>query len=136
MDSKGSVPVGKVAGVLPKEVPDKGFCLPFIAGVLHEKMLDLGGYAPHVEDAVRRFHALQVNGDDPGIVTEEDIGGSHITVDDDLVVLPHKLLCPTIVLSADGNPQPHPIRCVPSFQLIHDPVEVGAVLVNVHPVPV
>ena len=131
---KGAVPVGEVAGILPEEVPDKGFCQPFVAGVLHEEMLDLGGYPPHVEDPVSRLHPLQVDGDHPGAVTEEDIGGSHVAVDEDLVVLPHKSLFPPPFLQPVEILSLIPSDVSPAFQLIHNPVEVGAVPVNVHPV--
>ena len=97
-------------------------------------MLDLAGHPTYVEDPVSPLHPLQVDGDHPEAITEEDIGGSHVAVDEDLIVLPHKSLLPPPVL------KPVELLCLipsdmsPVFQLIHDPVEVGAVPVEVHPV--
>jgi len=91
---EGAVPVRKMAGILPEEVTDKRLSPSPVAGVLHEEMLDLADHPTYVEHSVSQLHPLQVDGDHPETITEEDIGGSHVAVDKDLIVLPHESLLP------------------------------------------
>lgn len=132
---KGSFAVGEVAGVLPEEVPDEGFRQPLIAGVLHKKMLDLGYHSADVEDPVSDFHPLQVDGDHPETVAEKDISRSHVAVDENLIVLPHKLLPPPLFFKSVEVLGLVPSNIPPVLQLIHNPVEVGAVRIHVSPHP-
>ena len=131
---EGAIPVGEMAGILPEEVADKGLRLQIVASVLHEEMLDLASHPTYVEDPVSQLHPLQVDGDYPEAVTEEDIGGSHVAVDKDLIVLPHESLLPPPVFKPVEFLCLIPSDMSPVFQLVHNPVEVGAVPVEVHPV--
>ncbi len=98
-----------------------------------KKCLISAGHPTQIEDPVGRFHPLQIDHDHPGAVAEEDIGGRYIPVDEDPVVLPHKGLLPPPLLHSVEFLRLIPADVSPVFQLIHDPVEVSAVPVDVHP---
>jgi len=72
IDRKATLPVRKVAGVLPEKCPIKGSASHLLPSVLHEKMLDLGRHRGQIEDPVGRFHPLQVDRDHPEAAAEEE----------------------------------------------------------------
>src|SRR5690349_6334845 len=94
---KTGIPVGKVAGVFPEEVPDKRLCQPSIAGMLQRIMLQFADHPSQIQYPNSQRHPFQVNNEDPEAVAAEDIGGRHIPVDENLAVFPHIWLLPPVI---------------------------------------
>ncbi len=81
-----------MAGILPEEVPDEGLRKLLVASILHEKVLDFAAHPSYVKDSVRPFHSFKIDGDHPEAFSEQDVGGSHVAVDKNLLVRPDKIL--------------------------------------------
>jgi hypothetical protein len=123
-----------MARILPEEVTDKRLRQEMIPRVLHEEMLDLTGHPAYVEDPVGALHPFQVNGNYPEFITEENISGGHITVDENLIVLPHVPFLAPPVFERIELLSFIPPHVPPVLQLAHDAVEICAVPVEVHTV--
>jgi hypothetical protein len=87
---KGALAVGKVTGVLPKEVPDKRLSQCFVSSVLHKEMLQFTSHPSQIKGPIRQFHPFKVDDDNPEPVPEKYIGRRDIAVYKDLLVFPHK----------------------------------------------
>src|SRR5689334_664636 len=94
--------VGKMTAVLPQEMPDERLRVTPVAGVAHERVLELASHPPDVEQPVPALHAFQVNGGDVQSVSEQEVSGSGVAVQPDLAVLPHlRSFPPAIAQSAE-----------------------------------
>ena len=61
----------------------------FVTGCGHEGVLQLPGDPPDVEHAVAPLHAFQVDRGDVHAVAEQEVRRGGVTVQPDLLVLPH-----------------------------------------------
>ncbi len=94
---KSGIAVGKVAGVFPEEVPDEWLRQPSVAGMLQKIMLQFADHPSQIQHPVSQLHPFHVDNDDPGAVSEEDISGGNIAMDENLPVFPHIWLLPPVI---------------------------------------
>ncbi len=53
---------------------------------------------PQVKNTVTCLQVLQVYGYNPRAITKKDVGGSYVTVHENLIVFPHKSFCTPLFL--------------------------------------
>ena len=134
--AKRAVAVGEVAGIFPEEVADKRFGGIFVASALQEKVLEFSGDAPDIKHTIRPLHPFQVDPDDTQPLLKEEVRGGGVTVNEDLLVFPHPgLFAPAVTQPGEL------LDLVPRNELLfgelsHEAVEVGTILVKIHPVAV
>src|SRR5947209_4935808 len=90
--AKCTVTVGKVTGVFPQKVTDKGFGSIFVARDLQEKVLQLSGDTPNIEDTISPLHSFQVYPNHAQSLSKEEVRWSGVSVNQDLLVFPHPWL--------------------------------------------
>ena len=129
---ESGVPVGKVTGIFPQEVPDERFCQPFVICVLDEEMLKFAYHPAEVEDPVRQLHPFKIDNDHPKAVAEKDVGWRDITVNDDLPILPHAALANPIFLELPKLPDFIRSGAPRIMQVFENMVEICAILGKVH----
>ena len=119
-----------------QKVPDKRLGGVLVPAGLEEIMLQLSGNPSQIEGAVGALHPFQVDRDHAEIASEKQIAGSGIAVHEHLVILPHtRLFAPAVA-------QPGQFVHIPvagyliRLQLSDDPVQIGAVLIEVDALPV
>src|SRR5450755_83016 len=134
--AKSTLAVGEVTGIFPEEVTDKRFGGIFVARALQEKVLEFSGDAPDIKHTIRPLHPFQVDPDDAQPLLKEEVRGSGVTVNENLLIFPHPWLFAPALTQPGELLDLVPGNELPFGELAHEAVEVGAIFVKIHSIAV